>query len=72
MAATSVQWQQGYARGRAVVSTEPDAAAREIGINPLTTVYGTFGMQDETVFHGYLQAWKKLLAQGMAADAGQG
>jgi benzoate/toluate 1,2-dioxygenase subunit alpha len=68
LVAPTVQWQQGYARGRTEITREPDAAALELGIRPTTTVYGTFGMQDETVFHGYLQAWKKMLQDGLAAD----
>lgn len=58
--------QQGYDRGIAALRTEPDAHAAELGVRPVTTVCGSFAIQDETVFHGGYREWVRLIARGLA------
>jgi benzoate/toluate 1,2-dioxygenase subunit alpha len=69
LAAPVVEWQQGYARGAACGLGEGIEQARALGVAPTGGGYGTAMLQDETVFHGYLGAWKEMLEQGLARDA---
>jgi phenylpropionate dioxygenase-like ring-hydroxylating dioxygenase large terminal subunit len=57
-----IEWQQGYARGSARVIDGADEHAAELGIDPVTSVSGTFEMGDETVFHALYRHWLRCLA----------
>ena len=57
-----IEWQQGYARGMARVIDGPDEHAAELGIDPETSVSGSFEMGDETVFHALYRHWRRCLA----------
>jgi hypothetical protein len=40
----------------------PDEHAAELGIQPVTSVSGSFEMGDETVFHALYRHWRRCLA----------
>ncbi len=61
-AARAVAWQQGYARGMTAVRQGADDYARELGIEPATSLSGGFDIQDETVFHAGYREWLRLMA----------
>lgn len=65
-AARRVDWQQGYARGTTALVRGPDRHARELGIQPETSVSGPFDIQDETVFHASYREWLRLMEAGFA------
>lgn len=65
-ASAEIEWQQGYARGLGCVTHGADAHASELGIHPATSVSGSFGMSDETVFHALYRHWAARM-QGAAA-----
>jgi phenylpropionate dioxygenase-like ring-hydroxylating dioxygenase large terminal subunit len=58
----ALEWLQGAARGMTRVAEGPDEHARELGIEPLTSVSGSFEMADETVFHALYRHWQSRLA----------
>lgn len=58
-----VLWQQGYARGLSAVRKGPDAHAQELGIEPLTSISGSFDMSDETVFHALYRHWAAVMGR---------
>jgi phenylpropionate dioxygenase-like ring-hydroxylating dioxygenase large terminal subunit len=61
-----VEWQQGSARGTLAMRPGADAHARELGIEPATSMHGPFSMGDETVYHALYLAWQRQLG-GSAA-----
>jgi len=67
--ARSIEWQQGYSRGMAVVHDGPDEYARQLGVHPATSVSGNFDIQDETVFHAGYREWLRLMRRGVAPEA---
>ncbi len=73
-AARGAGWLQGYARGLAAMRREADEYSRELGVQPRTSVTGTFGVADETVFHSGYREWLRLLKKGLerAPDAKAG
>lgn len=64
MAAGSVVWLQGHARGMTRLQAGADAHARELGITPLTSTEGSFDFADETVFHGFYRHWRQVMEAG--------
>ncbi|MGE0797494.1 MAG: hypothetical protein AB7O55_04200 [Lautropia sp.] len=62
------EWQQGYERGLAAVQRGADRFARELGIEPETSVSGRFDMGDETVFHSGYREWLRLMDQGFQRE----
>jgi benzoate/toluate 1,2-dioxygenase subunit alpha len=62
MASGAIEWQQGHARGMQRRIFGPDEHAQELGIQPLTSVSGTFEMSDETVFHALYRHWRGGMA----------
>ena len=54
-------------RGMAAVRPGADEFARELGITPLTSIYGPFSLGDETVFHQTYRYWRDKIASGMRA-----
>lgn len=60
-----VDWHQGYMRGIARVVWGPNAQARELGINPVTSIYNTDALGDETIFHSQYREWQRLLKNGL-------
>ena len=69
-AAATVQWQQGQARGTAMLGQKQCPAADELGIRPESAVVGSFTLGDETVMHSTYRYWKALIARGLARDGG--
>ena len=67
--ARNVEWQQGHARGMTAVRQGADEYAKELGVNPATSVSGGYDIQDETVFHASYREWLRLMAQGTAKPA---
>ena len=63
-----VEWQQGTARGATAVQAGADEHARELGINPATSMSGPFSMADETVYRAMYLAWQRRLQEGETAD----
>lgn len=63
----ALAWHQGYMRGMAAVKKGADEFARELGIEPLTSIYGPFSLGDETVFHQTYRYWRDRIAAGMRA-----
>ena len=66
-----VDWHQGYMRGIARVHWGPNAQARELGINPVTSVYNTDALGDETIFHSQYREWRRLLMKGLGHVEGR-
>ena len=64
-----VDWHQGYMRGIARLSWGANAQARELGIKPVTAVYNTDALGDETIFHSQYREWRRLLRNGLGATA---
>ncbi len=64
----SVEWHQGYMRGLSAVQIGANDYARELGIDPVSSVSTTAAMGDETIFHGPYREWRHLLLKGMAAE----
>jgi benzoate/toluate 1,2-dioxygenase alpha subunit len=64
--AEAVDWYQGYMRGLAVMENGPNEHARELGINPLTSIASAFGLGDETIFHGPWREWRRRLGDACA------
>jgi phenylpropionate dioxygenase-like ring-hydroxylating dioxygenase large terminal subunit len=60
-----VDWHQGYMRGIAELRQGPDAAARELGLDPVTSVFTTGALGDETIFHSQYREWRRLLKKGL-------
>lgn len=65
--AHAVDWQQGYARGMAVLQPGADARARELGISPVSSMYGPFRIGDETCHQSAYREWKRLILRGLQA-----
>lgn len=66
-----VEWQQGYARGTTALIEGPDEHAKELGLSPVTSVSGSYEIQDETVFHGVYREWLRLMKGGAVRASGQ-
>jgi benzoate/toluate 1,2-dioxygenase subunit alpha len=58
--AASMPWVDGYERGLAHRTAQPDAYAAELGITPLA---GGPNCMDETLLHSQYREWRRLLAQ---------
>jgi benzoate/toluate 1,2-dioxygenase alpha subunit len=67
--ADAVDWHQGYMRGLALVEPGANDAARELGIDPETSLLSAFGVGDETIFHGPLREWRRRLSAATEAAA---
>jgi len=67
--ARSLDWQQGYARGMAVVKEGGNPEADELGIRPLGSASGAYLMADESIYRGNYRAWLELLKRGVERDA---
>jgi benzoate/toluate 1,2-dioxygenase subunit alpha len=70
LAARAVTWQQGHARGATLTRPGANDAARELGIEPLASVIGSFNLGDETVMHGTYRYWLELMQRGLAGNEG--
>jgi hypothetical protein len=64
-----IDWQQGYMRGLASVRAGANDEARELGLNPATSIASTAGICDETIFHGPLREWRRRLERAGATPA---
>lgn len=67
--ARSIEWNQGYHRGLALLRDGPDEAARRIGIEPLHSISGNIGIQGEAVYLGTYRAWLEQMERGQAHAA---
>ena len=61
----AIEWQQGYARGMAVLKQGADEHAKELGIEPLSSMYGPFRIGDETCHQSAYREWKRLILRGL-------
>ena len=66
--ADAVDWNQGYMRGMGTASREPIAEARELGLNPVTSVTGSPSLGDETILHGPIRAWRDRLKAALSSE----
>jgi phenylpropionate dioxygenase-like ring-hydroxylating dioxygenase large terminal subunit len=66
-----VDWHQGYMRGLAELKRGPNAPARELGIDPMTSVDYTDAMGDETIFHSQYREWRRLLTKALGRESRQ-
>jgi phenylpropionate dioxygenase-like ring-hydroxylating dioxygenase large terminal subunit len=62
--ARRVAWQQGYARGMSAVAAGPDDYARDLGIQPSTSISGPSALAEEVVFHASYREWVRLMGRG--------
>ena len=67
--ARRIEWQQGYVRAIGRVQRGADDYAKELGVNPATSMSGNFDIQDETVFHAGYREWMRLVKKGMEGAA---
>ncbi len=68
--AMPVEWQQGHARGSALLGQDTPEAAQELGIHPLSSVIGGFKLGDETVMQPTYRYWRELIDRGLGRGAG--
>ena len=61
-----IGWMQGYARGLGVLEQGPSERARQIGVNPLSHVEGSFDLQAETWAPAMYREWARLLEAGLS------
>ena len=61
-------WLQGHERGITALSSGPDARARELGVNPLTSLSCRFDVQPETVFQPVYREWARLMQAGISGE----
>ena len=57
--ALGMPWLDGYERGMAQMTEQPDCQARQLGINPAA---GGSDLADETLMHGIYRRWLKLMS----------
>jgi phenylpropionate dioxygenase-like ring-hydroxylating dioxygenase large terminal subunit len=62
----AIEWQQGYARGMAVLKQGADEHAKELGIEPQSSMYGPFRIGDETCHQSAYREWRRLILRGLA------
>lgn len=65
-----VDWHQGYMRGLALTQTGANDEARELDLNPATSIASTAGICDETIFHGPYREWRRLLRKALQREGG--
>jgi len=68
----ALDWHLGYMRGMGVVQSGGDQYAKELGLNPITSVCGPFSLGDETVFHQTYRFWRDSIAKGLAKELVKG
>ena len=56
-------------RAIGMVQRGADDYAKELGVNPATSMSGNFDIQDETVFHAGYREWMRLGKKGMEGTA---
>ena len=61
---------QSFERGMAALIDGPDAEAKELGIEPVTSLYGEFLEQGETSYHGPYREWVRLMRAGHNREPG--
>jgi benzoate/toluate 1,2-dioxygenase alpha subunit len=64
-----VRWQQGYVRGARRAIPGPDAEAKALGIQPLSS---SNDFRDEVIFQGQYRQWLKLMNCGLARSRSNG
>ena len=62
------EWYQGYQRGMTRVQPGADEYAKELGLDPITSLHGPFSLGDETVFHQTYRAWRDMLVEGIRSE----
>jgi len=68
--AEQAEWQQGYDRGFSALQDGPNDYARELGVEPVTSLVGPFDVGDETVFHAGYREWIRLMRRGFQRTGG--
>jgi phenylpropionate dioxygenase-like ring-hydroxylating dioxygenase large terminal subunit len=67
--ASVLQWQQGAARGEGARAGSVDhPSLRELGVQPQSTVVGSFNLGDETVMQSTYRQWAQLIERGLARE----
>ncbi len=72
MAATQVEWLQGYARGLGARHDGQSELAKQMGISPAESVQGPFDIQTETGFHPPYREWARLMQAGVSGRRAYG
>jgi hypothetical protein len=70
--AQTFEWLDGFSRGAAIASAEPNAQARELGIKPALSVNGRFTLNQETQHRAPYREWARLMKAGFEADRARG
>jgi phenylpropionate dioxygenase-like ring-hydroxylating dioxygenase large terminal subunit len=55
---------QGFTRGMDGLLEGPDDEARELGVNPVNSLYGDYLVQGEVAYHAHYRQWVNLLRAG--------
>jgi len=67
--AGALEWHQGYDRGMAAQHPGADDVARELGMEPVASLRGSFKIQSETVLHAGHREWLRLMQAGARRDS---
>jgi benzoate/toluate 1,2-dioxygenase alpha subunit len=65
-----IDWQHGYMRGMTLRRDGADPAAAELGIQPVSSMTGTFDNCDETLFHSPYREWRRLITAALRRNEG--
>lgn len=70
MEACPEDWLQSFERGMASVQNGPDKHAAELGISPVRSLDGDYGVQNEVVYHAAYREWVRRMSgeNSMAAE----
>jgi benzoate/toluate 1,2-dioxygenase alpha subunit len=66
--AAPITWLQGYQRGMGAQEPGANASAREIAIEPVSSMQGPYAVQTETCFQAPYREWARLMQAGVSGD----
>lgn len=66
--AHAIEWQQAYARGQTILKQGADEHAKELGIEPVSSMHGPFRVGDETCHQSAYREWLRLITRGIEHD----
>lgn len=67
-AARPLEWLQGYSRGMAALEPGASQLARGLGIEPVSSMQGSYSVQNEVLFHPMYREWARLLERGLCGE----
>jgi hypothetical protein len=67
-AARPLEWLQGYSRGMATIEPGASQLARGLGIEPVSSMQGSYAVQNEVLFHPMYREWARLLECGLSGE----